>query len=401
MKFLIYFSFVFFNMGLSADVGFIPSIDLSIYGGKYYIDGDSSSMDLKTELFGSYVINLDEENQIYPVYSGYYNGTQDIQELAGGDVLTRQRMGHTFSLKYKRSKDFNSVKPRVSYSINRIKETKDESWGKGLFDYDVISVGFELEQERPEATYKEYFDFYKVDYPNYASLISKSNTVIDTTTYSELSENAGTDILNSRNYRLGFSHITFPKDIVFTKDFSFTYKDYYDQSIITKPVMGNPIFKSDKRKDMEFKISSLLENTSKKIYLSLGTDLLWLKSNQNSYDASRTKYIEDYYGYISFSIYPTVKFNFKNGGNFSYSFSYTRLNYTGRYSQDVNGDYLASKINQNYYLSSLAISYPILKNIYARGIYSYQVVNSNMRYEAGYRYNYDSQSFLLGLEMSF
>ncbi|MCX7648236.1 MAG: hypothetical protein N2Z60_06460, partial [Elusimicrobiales bacterium] len=81
MKSFLFFIFYFFiNDGLKAEVGFVPSLDISIYGGKYYIDGESSSMDLKTDIFGSYVINFDEENQLYPIYSGYYNGTQDITE---------------------------------------------------------------------------------------------------------------------------------------------------------------------------------------------------------------------------------------------------------------------------------------------------------------------------------
>jgi len=380
---------------------FTPSIDFSAYGGKYYLDNKSASFDAKLDLFASYVLNIDEENQVYPIYSGYYNGTQDIQELAGGDVLTRQRMGNSFTLKYKHSKDFNSIKPRLSYSINRIKETKDEKWGSGLFDYNILSAGVEMEQERPEANYKEYFDFFNVDYPNYSSLISQVETVIDTTTYSELSENAGKDVLNSRNYRAGFSYVKFPYNVVLTNDLSITYKDFYDQSVVKNPGVGGSIFKSDKRKDLLFSLSTLLENTNKKVYLSLGVNLDYLNSNQNSYDASRTKYISDFYDYISFEIYPNAKLNFKNGGYFSYSFTYTRMNYLGRYSQDIDGNYLSSKIRQNFYLSSLSLAYPVAKNLYAKGVYSYQSVDSNMRYEAGYRYNYTSESFLIGVEWSF
>ena len=382
-------------------VDYTPSIDISLYGGKYYLDKKPASFDLKTDIFSSFVVSFNEENQLYPIYSFYYNGTQDIQELAGGDVLTRQRMGHSFTLKYKHSKDFNSIKPRFSYSINYIKETKDENWGSGLFDYNVFSAGVELEQERPDATYREYFDFFNVGYPNYSSLISKVETVIDTTTYSELSKNAGKDVLNSRNYRAGFSYIIFPSNISLTNDFSITYKDFYDQSVVKNPSVGGAIFESKKRKDLLFSLSSLIENTSKKVYLSLGFSLNYLDSNQNSYDASRTKYISDFYDYISFDISPQIKLNFKKGGYFSYSFNYTRLNYLGRYSQDVNGNYLSSKIKQNFYLSSLNLAYPIVKNLYAKGVYSYQSVDSNMRYEAGYRYNYNSESFLIGVEWSF
>lgn len=370
---------------------------VSIIAGKKYFDGDSSSLDFNANIFFSPVITIDEENIIYPIYRGYFSGVQDLKELPGGDILVRKRMGHNLSFKYVRSKDFNHIKPRFSYSLDFVNETKDEKWGEGLFDYKTISFGIEFEQERPDATYVESVDFYEVKYPNYSSLISNYSSVIDTMTYTELSKNAGKDVLNSRNIRVAFNYTIFPKNISVTYLLALTYRNFYDQSIVNK--YGG--FDSGKRNDMLSELGFSLFKADKKIEAGLRLNLSWLNSNQNSYDASRTKYIENYYSYLSGSITPHFKLNFKNGGSIGYSFSYERINYIDRLVQDVNGNYISSRIYQNFYFSNLYFNYPIIKGVMLRIDYSYQNVESNMKYKAGYRYDYSSAYLMSGVEWRF
>jgi len=379
----------------SAD--FVPAIDLSLYGGKYYLDGKAADFEGKFDAFISPSIILNDNNELYPLYMGYYNGTQDIQELAGGGVLTRQRQEHTLSLKYVRINDFDKIKPRFSYSKALVKETKDEKWGDGLFDYNTMSFGIEFEQERPYGTWTEAYDFYTIKYPNYASLISQSETIIDTTTYSELSKNAGTDILDNTNHRISLCYSWFPEKLINTLGFNFTYRRYGDQSIVSK----TGTFKSDKRTDLVFGLNFKMQKPAKPVNISFMANFDYLNSNQNSYDASRTKYIGDYYSYIEAELSPSINFYFKNKSSFGYTLSFKKLYYLGRLAQDVSGNYKDSKINQEFWLNSLYLKYPIYKNFFAKAIYSYQVSSSNMKYEASYKYNYKANNFLIGIDWSF
>jgi hypothetical protein len=114
-----------------------------------------------------------------------------------------------------------------------------------------------------------------------------------------------------------------------------------------------------------------------------------------------TEYIDNYYSYLNFDITPKITVNLSDKGSFSYSFTYTRLNYSGRLAQDVNGNYSDSKIHQNFYINSISLRYKVYRNLYAKGIYSYQVVDSNMKYEAGYKYNYKSSNLMAGVEWEF
>ena len=380
-----------------AQVKFLPVANASLLGGKYYLDSDAASFQGRFDAFFSPTMQLGEGHDLIPVYAMNYSGTQDIQELAGGDVLTRKRQTHTFSLKYVYTSDFNKYKPRFSYSKALINETKDEDWGDGLFDYATLSAGIDAEQERPHGTFTESYDFYKVSYPNYSSLLSQSGTVIDTTTFNELSANAGTDTMDNTNHRFGFGYSWFPEPLTMQAGYDFTYRRYGDQSVVGS--LGS--FKSDKRYDLAQNWSIKASRAAKPVYLSAKARVGWLSSNQNSYDSSRTKYIDDFYSYVDVSVSPAATLALKNGTQFSFGLDWRRLYYLNRLSQDVSGNYTTSKIRQTFWLTSVSARYPVFAGFFARAAYNYQVSSANMRYEDNYRYNYRASTYLLGLEWEF
>ena len=385
-----------------AEVKVTPVADVSILGGKYYLDKDAASFQGRFDAFLSPALTLAEGHELVPVYSGNYSGTQDIQELAGGGVLTRQRQSHAFSLKYVYTREFDKYKPRISYSKALIKETRDEKWGDGLFDYTTLALGLDAEQERPHGTFLESYDFYQVKYPNYSTLLSGAQSVgIDTATFNELSTNAGVDTLDNSNHRLGLAYAWFPGPVNMKAGYDITYRSYGDQALVAKPATGQPYFKKDKRADILQNFSLRASRALKPLYLTAAAHFGWLSSNQNSFDSSRTKFIEDFYSYTEIGLAPSMNLIMKNGAQFGFSLAWRRLFYAGRLRQDESGNYGAAKIDQTVWLSSLSARYPVMNRIYARAAYNYQVSSSNMRYEANYRYNYRASTYLAGLEWEF
>lgn len=387
--------------GLKAEIKFTPVVDVSLLGGKYFLDDKSASFQAHADAFVSPVVKFSENHELVPVFSGYYSGTQDVQELAGGGVLTRQRRGQDFSFKYIYTDEFTKYKPRISFSNAYIKETKDESWGNGLFDYSTFSMGFETERERPNGTLTASYDFYSVTYPNYATLLSQSATVIDTTTFNELSQNAGANTMDNVNHRLAATYTWFPEPLVMTAGYDFTYRKYGDQAIISKPATGSAFFKSDKRTDLVQNFTFKLSQNLKPLLLSAGAHFTYMSSNQNSYDSSRTKYIPDYYSYYELGLAPAVTLGLKNGGSLGFAASYKRLYYLGRNKQDVSGNYGKDDIKQDTWLMNIAMRYPLMSRFFAKASYNYQISSSNMRYEANYKYNYRANTYLLGVEWEF
>ncbi|MCG2726032.1 MAG: hypothetical protein L6420_07230 [Elusimicrobia bacterium] len=383
-----------------AEVAVTPVINLSLMGGKYYLDGDASSFDGNANLFMSPNIKLSEKSEFVPVYAGYYSGTQDIQELAGGGVLTRERQGHSVSLKFIHSNNFNKIKPRISYSKELVKETNDEDWNNGLFDYNTMSVGIEFEQERPYGTFSESYDFFSVKYPNYSSLISQSATVIDTTTFAQLSSNSGENTMDNTNHAATFAYTWFPEPFIMKAAYSLTYMQYPDQPIVGDAT-GSSYFKSEKRKDIMNTLRYSLWREAKPLNFVLNSHFAYLSSNQNSYDTARFKYIDDFYTYFQLGVGPSINLSLKNGGSFLLGINWNKTYYNGRYTQDASGNYRDSKIYQTAWISRFSLKYPIMKGISAKTSYSYQVSSSNMRYEADYRYNYRASNLLMGLEWEF
>jgi len=385
-----------------AEMKVSPVADVSLMGGKYYLDSKESAFNFRMDAFVSPAIKLGEDQDLIPVYSGNYSGTQDIQELAGGGVLTRRRQAHTLSLKYVLTREFNKYKPRFSYSKALVSETRDEKWGDGLFDYGSLSFGFEAEQERPHGTYTESYDYYSVKYPNYSTLLSQSQSVFnDTDTFNQLSTNAGENPLDNIGHRFAFTYTWFPEPLTLQAGYDLTYRSYADQAVAANPSVGQSPFKSDTRADISQNLTFRVSRATRYLQFGCGAHFSYLTSNQASYDSTNQKYMKDYYGYYELGVAPSLTVRAKNGAQLGLSLDWRRQYYTGRPAQNSAGVYGGAKIRQDHWLSALYARYPVGKRFYGRLSYNYQVSSSNMRYEANYRYNYRASTALLGVEWEF
>lgn len=379
----------------SAEMKVMPVASLSLLGGQYFLDGQSASFGGRADAFLSPVVRLSEGHELVPVYSGNYSGTQDVQELAGGGVLTRQRMTHTGSLAYVYRREFDKYQPRLSYSKALVRETTDEKWGKGLFDAETLSAGIAAEHERWWGTVTESYDFYTVRYPNYSTLLSESSVALDSTTYSELSQNAGSRVLDNQNQRLGLGLLYYWEPLALRGSYDFTHRRYPDQAVVDS--VG--AFKSARRVDLVQNLTLKAIRDLRPAQLALTGRLGLLDSNQNNYDASRTQYVGDYHGYREFALAPSLALAFKNGGGMYFETGWTQRLYSGRLAQAADGAYSASRIHQTLWLTTLSLRTPVYaKRLFLRLAASYQSSASNMKYEAGYRYNYQANNYALGLE---
>src|SRR6185503_9073135 len=94
--------------------------------------------------------------------------------------------------------------PRDSFKIKAtggvraefLRETKDETWGNGLFDYRKYTGGLETEFDfSKKAGTRFAYDYYMLTFPNYQSLESSQDPTLSR-------ELVGKDILNSGNHLL-------------------------------------------------------------------------------------------------------------------------------------------------------------------------------------------------------
>jgi len=380
---------------LCAETRYTPAADVSVMGGQYFFDSAPASLRMKADAFFSPALMFENGSQLVPVYTGYYSGMQDVREIAGGSVLTRERMGQTFAAKYIiPHNEFDKYKLRASYGWDFVKETNNESWGNGLFNYKTFSAGVESAYEKYWGSFFVAYDYADVNYPNYTSLLSQSDVILDTTTFSELSQNAGSKVLNNRTHRLEVGATILEEKYTVETVYSVGYMKYPYQAVVNS--MGG--FDTEKRHDWLQNASVRGNFDLKPLLLSFTVHGAANSSNQNSYDASRTQYISDFYSYNEIGAGPLLSIELPSRFTFYLSTDWTRRFYTGRLTQDVNGNYGDSKINQTTWLSALTVRYPVSEHFFAKASFSYLTASSNMNYEAYYRYNYSANTYAFGME---
>ncbi len=391
--------FHYFTISLLwAEVEFFPLANVSLLGGQYYFEKEAASFggNLYIDLIPA--LKFSDELSLIPTYSGAYRGTKNVAELVGGGTLFQEAQDHLLSLRLvNQMREDLKLKIKTSYKLELLKETKDESWGKGLFDYYKIVVGVEGEKkfDKKITSLTGGYGFYMVRFNNYASLAEAKY---------------GKEVSPGKNILDFDAHeVYLYGDFVFTPnfrgkaDYSFTYKNFLDQKIVT----ASGDYLTDKRNDqihlLNFSISNLRPiKTKLKIVYALESQTVIYQSNQNHYDAKNFKFIPNYYNYWEQGLRPQVILYLgkkPQSVDFSYQFAYRQ--YSDRLVQDKDGNYKTDKINTQTSTISLGTSYPLREKINLRFQVNYLISSSNMAYEKVYRYNYNTTNYFLGLSWEY
>lgn len=395
------FSFFTFCLPLTA-AEVIPYFNASFLGGQYFFEGREGSLSGNANLLTSVSIRLSPDFILIPLYNGKYQGTKQVTDLVGGGTLFQERMDHRVAVRgvYSVSPKFR-IKPELGFKWQLLKETRDEKWGKGLFDYQ--RPGFSLEGEylyKDPFSVRVTYDFYYIRFLNYTSLESR----IGESDGSLARELAGADVLNSSNHGLSVSaNREFPWKSVAEASLGFTYRSFSDQHIVDP----SGLLESGTRKDMVgiFNFGwRLPRKTSGGIKLTPGMGFAFVmnRSNQNSYDAQLTTYLDKYYDYNKLNLGASLSAQVEpSNWGMSVGFGWTRTNYAKRPIQDSSGLYQSDKIYLNEFTVGGSVSYPIAPNFRWTASAQYGKQTSNMDYEKLYKYNFDVVTYLLGFSYEY
>ncbi|MCX7716767.1 MAG: hypothetical protein N2Z73_05055, partial [Endomicrobia bacterium] len=288
---------------------------------------------------------------------------------------------------------FLKLKPKVAVTSQLIKETQDEQWSKGLFDY--YKTNFAVETEwlvTQEFRVGITPSFYIFNFYNYKSLASQK--------YGQELSSVGKDLLN-------FIGIELNLDCKINRYLSFniytTQKKFIDQYIVT--MTGE--YSSDKRQDV---FSMLGVNFNYPVKPAGPTTLLTFlslqysfnTSNQNHYDVERTKFVKNYYNYNEISFSPRIVFGFNTVPlKLQCDYSLTCRQYSERLVQNMQGNYQNDKIKSITHYLSLGLSFPLTENFSVFIQQNCAISNSNMKYEQVYKYNYTAYNILAGVSFEY
>ncbi|MFH1368369.1 MAG: hypothetical protein ABII64_04495 [Elusimicrobiota bacterium] len=376
----------------------IPMGDFRILGGQYFFNTNPSSLSGNMSFTFVPAVKFSDKFTLVNTYLGSYRGTKEVSDLAGGGTLFQDGQNHFVSVKgvYLLKPELK-LKLGTSYRMELLRETKDEMWGKGLFDYNKLNIGVE-----GEYTYQKKYsarlgiDQYSLAFPNYQSLESQQTTDLGR-------ELAGKNTLNSDNLMILLDlrgNFNFLKAGVI---YGSTAKNYPEQPL----VLSDSSLSTDKRKDayttMGLNVTSSFRIMQGVVFIpvvdyqSAAND-----STQAHYDARKTKYTADYYDYTYTAVTPAL--NFILGSKpwaVTLSGSSGRQVYKERLVQDTDGNYAAEKIYVDENIYGIGVVYPVVRNIKLRMLYNYIDSKSNMKYEKSYSYNYISSNYLMGFNLEF
>lgn len=382
---------------LTAAPKYIPVVNGQFTTGQWYFEGSRSALGGNAFLNVVPAMQFSSRFTMIPSFETNYRGTRSAEELAGGNTLFQDTWENALSVKAIHGLNNRwNLKERVSGRVKWFRETTDESWTDGLYDYNTVTVGAELERHwDKKASVAAGYDFSLLTFPNYASLESSQSA--DTAR-----EFSGDDVLDSQIHLFSIRGQA-PMGWGLHSNASLFYNPrfYSDQTI----VQLSGLLSSEKREDIrtggnisfgrDFNIrqrARLMAN------LSLGYAVL--NSNQNHYDARLTTFVADYYDYrqqtagtnlgLAFGRNPAGAMVVETG------FVYSRRDYGTRTAQSINGAYLSDKLYITETAFNLGFSYPLSKNFRARASSTFGRSKSNNDYESVYRYNYDNANYQFG-----
>ncbi len=236
--------------GVARAWDYVPVYNATVLGGQYFFKSDKSNLAGNASGLAAPTFAMNDQWSFIPTLASNYQGTKGINDTVAAGTIFQQEMDHRASFMAVDSLPGSTwkLKPSVSYKREFLQETKDETWGHGLFDYDKWAVGFEAEDLYKEPfSYRVGFDAFKVRYMNYQSLESQTGT--DPLGNPLGRENAGTNVLDSYNYQLSASVTRpYPFDdpaIALTAGYSLLYQDYFNDHVVNLEGQYQPNTRKD------------------------------------------------------------------------------------------------------------------------------------------------------------
>lgn len=379
-----------------------PYFNASLMGGQYFYETNAGALSGNGSVLAAASMKFSPEFTLMPLYSGRYQGAKQVLDLSGGGTLFQALMDHKVSVKgvYSLAPAFK-LKPELGIKREYLKETRDEAWANGLFDYIRPNFSFEAEYQYSDPfTVRAGYDIYKIRFYNYTSLESQ----IGAADGSLARETAGPHTLDSMNNNFYLAgNIKLPWESLGDASVSYAMRDYGDQNVVDEAgqLKGRTRKDGVMSADLGWRLPRKLAG-GKAITPGLSLAYSQADSDQNSYDAQNVKFIRDYYDYrkVRAGLDVSLRSPLAGGKKFwdaRLGVDWVRTDYTKRPVQDISGLYGTKKIYLNELMASANLSYDIVKNFKLNTSMQYGRQNSNMKYEKLYRYSYAMFSYLMGV----
>lgn len=384
-------------------IEFSPIYELQATGGQTFFNGQKGSLAGNVDGTAAPAMKLDANWALLPTLNTAYSGTEQVLDVVGGQTLFQVQWDNTAALKgiYTPNGSDWRLKPSTSFKYEFLKETNDEPLGQGLFDYDQWGVGFEAEYlYRDPYSFHLSLDYYSVHFPNYTSLESQAATL------GLARQLVGDYVLDTHDVLIQ-AGITAPvyDRLVFDGGLTILNQNFPNQHLVD--ITGD--LDGPLRDDITTTLSAGLKmpkelNSDMRVLGALDLSASYNSSNQNSFDATQTRYVPYYYNYGQFKISPSIKLMVgpvKQPVVVGLSAAYWYRRYPYRPVQDPTGNYIGGDIRTDNWMLEGSVSYPISQRFDLVFDAQYGQGSSNMQFDEFFQYEYTVSSYWFGFSYKY
>lgn len=385
----------------------IPIGNLEVLGS--YSDIDEGSDLWGFNISGSFApaVRLNDRNHLIPLYHGAFKRMRQFvaQEEGGRLYNTWQIHNGSLALRTQLSNKW-STRLTTLGTWNFVKETRDESFSEGLYDYRDFGGSFDARHtdiypvEKRQRVLSGGLQYFRRDYPNFQSLLSLATVTApeeDEKDFDAVRLSAGFEDKSAEGLRWELKS-------------SLLLKYFVDKRLIGE---DGVLDVDRKRRDyvVEVNLNAAEPFLAGRWEVGLDNAIIYNNSNLDFYDSRDTVglgddvFTQDYYTYFSAVIYPHITFyhHLTRDKKLALKLGYSFLvrDYKDRKAQDSDGAYTNEDQQDTEHSLHIFGTFPITKSIDWITNFDYTLAGSNQNYEKYYRYEYDVYQIQTGISMGF
>ncbi|MDE2142452.1 MAG: hypothetical protein KGJ84_08590, partial [Elusimicrobia bacterium] len=346
---------------------------------------------------------LSDSWSLLPTLRGQYEGTRRLTDVLGTNTPSQQRADGRVGVMgvYGNPASPWRLKPSLAYDMELLKETRDESWGHGLFDHGTLSVGAEVELLTDEPHSVRFgTEWFKVLYPNYTTLESQAQYQFQGQSLSR--ELVGEHALDREGYQFSLAgDAALGTRAVLEGRTAVVWSDFPNQPIVDE---GGQ-FKSDNRQDVLADASVAVRmphewNADLRVLGGLELGLTVNSSNQNGYDATRGQFLPGFYDFTEWRAAPSATLivgPVRRPVRATFKLGWKRRSYPHRHPQDSTGAPQPGSLDSTEWSGGLSLAYPMAKRLSLIFELDRASAGSNQDFQPFYRYSYQTTTALAGV----
>lgn len=378
-----------------------PIVRAQLLGGQYLYGGDRGALSGNAAISIVPAAQLTETVRLVPVISSSYQGTKQVVDLVGAGTLLQEQMEHRIAVRalIDRPGSRWRLKPNAGYTHELLKETRDETWGGGLFDTRRLSGGLEAEYlYREPYSIRLAFDYVYAAFPNYNSLESQVG-------FGLARELAGRRVLDHHAQSVLVAASVPVGRLVVEGQLREQRSSFLDQHLVDSTGALGKETREDYLTSLGLALRMPAElNTDLRLLGTLELGAAFNGSDQSSFDAARARYLPRFYGYREARVGSGGQLLFGDPREpivLSGAVSWTRRVYPNRPPQDATGLYQGGSLRQDHWLLSTTFSYPLAPRFSLVASLQHGTASSNQGFELGYSYKYAVTNYLFGVSYEY